>query len=498
MKFNYKILGSLVLAGSLALGSCKKSYLDTTPTDQLSANDIFKTTTGAYTALEGIHNLMISTSFNNGNHANWGQKAWDLGNDYMANDMIGSSSGYNWFIFTYNYQQMEIPNSWGTTFVWMFYYRIINNANAIIQNIEAAEGPQEQKDEILGQAKAYRAFAYFTLAQYYQFTYVGHENAPGLPLYTKTTTPDTEPAGRGTLSQTYDLIYSDIKSAVELLEKAGTNLRSEKSHISLPVAQGLYARIALVMNKWTEARDMALNALSAGALMSTTEYTSGFNSTDNPEWLWGSTYSTEQYEGLGILCFISWVDPRSGGYAAAGMDMAPRITKDLYDKIPADDIRKKMWNSSNYAQEKFRTNTPGSMNVDYCYMRVAEMYLIAAEAEYMISGSAVATKEYLSPLMESRGNTEYAGLSGTDLYEFILLQRRIELWGEGLAYFDLQRLKRPVSRVRSSMTGPAGNHPSHARVFNKAWDAGFRLMRIPQRELDNNPNITPADQNPSE
>jgi len=498
MKFNYKLIGSLVLAGSLALGSCKKSYLDTTPTDQLSANDIFKTTTGAYTALEGIHNLMISTAFYNDNHANWGQKAWDLGNDYMANDMIGSSSGYNWFIFTYNHQQMEIPNSWGTTYIWMFYYRIINNANAIIQNIDAADGPEEQKKEVKGQALAYRAFAYFTLAQYYQFTYVGSEDLPGLPLYTTTTTPNTVPAGRGTLRQTYDLIYNDIKESVRLLEEAGTSLRSEKSHISLPVAQGLYARIALVMNKWVEARDMAINALSAGSLMSTTEYTSGFNSTDNPEWLWGSTYTTEQYEGLGILCFISWMDPNSGGYASAGADMVPKITKDLYDKIPADDIRKSMWDASTKAQRKFRTNTPGSFNVDYCYMRVSEMYLIAAEAEYHISGSAVAVKEFLGPLMDIRNNTEYTTLTGTDLYEFILLQRRIELWGEGFAYFDLQRLRRPINRIRSTPTTPAGNHPSHARIFSKAWDKGFRLLRIPQRELDNNPNITPADQNPGE
>lgn len=492
MKFNYKLLGSLVVAGSLALGSCKKTYFDTTPTDQLSSNDIFKTTTGAYTALEGIHNLMISTAFFNGNHANWGQKAWDLGNDFMGNDMVGSNSGYNWFIFHYNHQHFEIPNSWGTTFLWMFYYRIINNANAIIQNIDQAEGPIEQKKEVKAQALAYRAFAYFNLVQYYQFTYVGNEDKPGIPIYTKTTTPDTEPAPRGTLRQNYDLIYSDIKQAVTLLEEAGGSLRGEISHISLPVAQGLYARIALVMNKWTEARDMAINALSAGSLMSPIEYTAGQNKATNPEWLWGSTYSAEQYESLGILCYISWMDPNSGGYASASADIAPKITKELYSVIPEGDIRRSVFNTSTRTQTKFRTNTPGSFNVDYCYMRVAEMYLIAAEAEYHISGDAVTVKEYLGPLMDARGNTEYVSMSGSTLYEFILLQRRIELWGEGFAYFDLQRLKRPVARTKT----PAGSHMAHARVFDLPATNGFRLMRIPQRELDNNPNITPADQNP--
>lgn len=186
------------------------------------------------------------------------------------------------------------------------------------------------------------------------------------------------------------------------------------------------------------------------------------------------------------------MDPNSGGYASASADIAPKITKELYSVIPEGDIRRSVFNTSTRTQTKFRTNTPGSFNVDYCYMRVAEMYLIAAEAEYHISGDAVTVKEYLGPLMDARGNTEYVSMSGSTLYEFILLQRRIELWGEGFAYFDLQRLKRPVARTKT----PAGSHMAHARVFDLPATNGFRLMRIPQRELDNNPNITPADQNP--
>jgi hypothetical protein len=76
----------------------------------------------------------------------------------------------------------------------------------------------------------------------------------------------------------------------------------------------------------------------------------------------------------------------------------------------------------------------------------------------------------------------------------ILLQRRIELWGEGFALLDIKRLNQGLNRP----TGP-GNHGGlnyNPGVFTtSAGDPRF-LMRIPQRELDNNINMTPADQNP--
>jgi len=84
--------------------------------------------------------------------------------------------------------------------------------------------------------------------------------------------------------------------------------------------------------------------------------------------------------------------------------------------------------------------------------------------------------------------------SGAALIAEILLQRRIELWGEGFGLLDIKRLKTGLNRP----TGP-GNHgaPNFNPVVYTTGPADNRfLMRIPQRELDNNASMTPADQNP--
>ena len=71
-------------------------------------------------------------------------------------------------------------------------------------------------------------------------------------------------------------------------------------------------------------------------------------------------------------------------------------------------------------------------------MRVAEMYLIEAEAKArMGTGGA----EALLPLAENRDPSYVLSTnSGQDLIDEVLLQRRWELWGEGFRFNDLKRL----------------------------------------------------------
>ena len=71
--------------------------------------------------------------------------------------------------------------------VWNYYYTLISNINYIIAAESTMDGDPEKAESIVGQAYAMRAYAYFYLIQLYQQTYVGHEDAPGVPLYTERT-----------------------------------------------------------------------------------------------------------------------------------------------------------------------------------------------------------------------------------------------------------------------------------------------------------------------
>jgi hypothetical protein len=127
-------------------------------------------------------------------------------------------------------------------------------------------------------------------------------------------------------------------------------------------------------------------------------------------------------------------------------------------------------------------------------MRASEMYLIAAEA-LARQGQTGPAQTALQAVIGPR-NPAYvaANFSGQALLDEILLQRRIELWGEGFALMDIKRLGQGLNRP----TGP-GNHGAPSLdpvVYTTGPEDPRFIMRIPARELDNNTAMTAADQNP--
>ncbi len=85
------------------------------------------------------------------------------------------------------------------------------------------------------------------------------------------------------------------------------------------------------------------------------------------------------------------------------------------------------------------------------------------------------------------------------LLDEIILQRRIELWGEAGRIFDILRLAKGWTRYWE-VNGEKSNHTNYlskyAEYLNFPADYLECIMMIPQAEIDNNPNITAADQNP--
>lgn len=487
LKFSTPLLLLLVSIG------CKKEWLNTNPSNQVIPSVIFKDTEGAKVALNGAYRLYYSFFTN---HGNFGPKAYDIVADLMGNDMVVHSQGYGWFNTDYRYTaQMSAADNSRADVMWGYYYKIISNANGILANIDAAAGPDADKESIKGQALAIRAHCYYNLINWFQQTYKGHESAPGVPIYT---VPTTDGNPRGTVQDVYDLIIDDLTAAEDLLEGKP---RTHISNINVNTVRGIRARVALTMEDWPTAATYANLARQGHSPMSAGQYTQGFSKmTDgNPEWIWGFEVITDQ--ATIYASFYSHMDVAMGGYAALGGQK--KITKALYDQIPAGDVRKMVWTAPgsgsganvDYNQTKFHAPVPGNWAADYLLMRAAEMYLIEAEAlaRQGQDGPAVTV---LESLIQAR-NPAYsaAGLTGPALISEILLQRRIELWGEGFGIFDIKRLKTGLNRPTGT-----GNHglPNYDPILYTLPDGDPRfLMRIPQSEINANDNMTEADQNPS-
>ena len=475
----------------LLLSSCKKDYLETNPSDQAPTQLVFSTTDGAYVALNGLYrNQYVATDVDV-----FGQKSTDLVSDLMGNDMVVNSAGYNWFNGEYRYTaQLTTVTGDRSDATWAYYYSLINAANNILANIDAATGAPADRDNIKGQALAVRAYSYYYLVNFMQHTYKGNETKPGVPLYT---TPSSEGKARGTVQEVYAQIITDLGDAETLLTGKA---RKHISHINVNTVQGIRARVALQMEDYANAASYANKARQGYTPMTASQYLQGFSSVTNPEWIWGLQVINDQSSIL--ASFFSHIDVTVYGYAQAG-NMQKKITKALYDQIPDGDIRKEAFHAPgtgptvdpDYNQNKFRVPDPSSWAGDYVLMRAAEMYLIEAEALARTGGQEANARAVLEELVGAREpGYSAAGLSGTALVNEVLLQRRIELWGEGFSLFDIKRLKTGLNRP----TGP-GNHGSpnlNPNIVTLADQDPRFLMRIPQRELDANESMSIADQNP--
>jgi starch-binding outer membrane protein, SusD/RagB family len=507
---------NILLIIVIGIVSCSKEALDTNPTDQTTKEEVFSTVEGAFSAINGIYRALYMADDWSTNYGaeNFGQASVNLASESMGDDFVLREPGSAWFWYDYRYWvRTEINSTSDRPFVWWnMYYKVINNTNNILKYIDAVTGDTTDRNNVKAQAYAMRAYAYFYLIQFYQKTYIGHENAKGVPIYTEPTTKNSKGKGRGTVTEVYTQINSDLDNAIRLFERSTS--QRHKSHIDLYVAYGIKSRVAMVQNKWSEASFCATEALKKTGLglMSASDITGGFSSINSNEWMWGAEINEDQ--ATGWYSFFNHMDASAGGHAE---DCRKCISKWLYQQIGANDVRIKWFNPQladeaslgpnvSYNQLKFRVKSAGSWASDYIYMRAAEMYLNKAEAECRLGNYQVARDLlttliiYKDPDYSTRLNAIINGnilnLKSTgsivNLLDEIILQRRIELWGEGFRILDIMRLKTGFSR---NYTG--SNHPVKLEITNpEAWDW---IMMLPQKEFDGNPQLNPlTDQNPDE
>ena len=505
--FKYTFVG-LLAGGMLLTTSCSEERIETAPTQSMSGQGLLANGNAALVALNGIYREMYTAGWSTtGNtHQCFGITAYNLCAEVMGEDHIMGASGSGWFWYDalYNVKSRYASSTWRSYDLWYAYYNWIANANYIIAAEETMGGSASEVNYAIGQAYAIRAYSYFMLSQYFARTLKGHESEPCVPLYTEPTTPETKGQPRATNAEVYAQIDKDIQKAVELLK--GTEQKNS-AHISYAVALGIQARIALVENDWQTAKTAAKAAIAASgcSILPVSSFT-GMNNAEAKNVMWGAGIIADQ---VGMYAsFFSHMDYEAGKYGAS----APKlINKELYAKMNPTDTRRAWWvsgvTSAGLLQEKFKFTDVATWLGDYIFMRVEEMYLTAAEAECRL-GDEAAAKEDLMALMKQRDPDYTCDKTGTalgatsatadetgSLLEEILIQRRIELWGEDGRMYTLKRLKQGFRRTA------AQGWPSAALLSTRPTDdpeSYMNVLTIPQAEFDGNENMSvDTDQNPT-
>lgn len=467
------------------LGSCKKTFLDTYSSTAVAASDALATTQNAWAALNGIHRIMY-TQYDAQPQGGFGGIM--VIRDLMGEDVIYTlANGRQDFQGHVRWLDHRNVNSGNSRFVFRLYYRLISNANVLINGIDRAVGPQKDKDYIKGQALVYRAWAHFELVQYWgeRFDAAGANSGLGVPLMLENT-----PVGqaRATVAEVYTQVNKDLDEAIVLLEGYTRAGSAAKSNFNKNVAQGIKARVALAQQNWDLAATMAAAARTGFSLMSNTEYTAGFNNTAIGEWMWGSDQIADHN-----TFFWSFFANMGCNFNGTNTRTQPKaINSALFNALPATDIRKNNFDLTGatvpippggaripYQSKKFLAFDAATSIGDVPYMRAAEMYLIEAEARARQGGRDADARQALFTLVRNRNSAYVLSTnSGQALIDEIMFHRRVELWGEGFRWLDLKRTNSALNRNLAPNTNPTISLTMSVPAGDKLWQWLFHQDEI--------------------
>lgn len=464
-------------------------------------------------------------------HWDFGFPASMLGFDLQGLDVLGKYSGYDHFN---SWQAYSTPSSDGTptSALWSYCYKNISSCNSVCESLTADATDPEIKF-YRAQALALRSYLYFVLAQSYAFNYSDHKDDPCVPIITEKNIIEaaSEGCARSTVAEVYEQIYSDINEAVSLISESGidpSKVISSKPRrmFGLAAAYGLRARINLVAHDYKAAAADAQAAIDnfSGRPYSMEEVSRPtFSSLDDPAWMWGFAIAeTDRVVTSGIVNWPSFMVSLCDGYVNVGTWRYCGYK--LYSYIPSSDVRKGWFLDDSYksdhltaAEQAYLNDYIGTPNYysrddktilfpqtnvkfapyknelgtgvnanDIPLMRIEEMYLTLAEATGM-SGNLASGKQILESFVKTYRNPNYTCAAGTaeEFQDECWMQRRAELWGEGLSFFDILRLNKGIDRV--------GNRQCYVFRYNIPAGDPILIYSIPRKEINANIKITLED-----
>ena len=304
---------------------------------------------------------------------------------------------------------------------WNGFYSALYQVNNTMYIANRLTGSPIQKT-VLGEAHYFRAYLYMSLV-----TRFG-----GVPLL-KENTQDI--VARSSVEDCWELIYEDITKAVELL--GATN---SYNYVSQDAAKALKARICLYMGKNTEASELAEGLITSGKYKLDT-FENIFN-----------TYPTRKNNTETIFAFLCLDQAQSSikiGNEFYSYDYVYKgkgtytVPQSFYESWESNDNRKArsvISEGGYYRLNKYPAGQGGTDPVNIS--RIAEMYLISAEAQGYPAGVA-----RLNELRQARGLSGAAATNQESLINAVLKERRYELFGENHRYYDLIRTGKAIETL---------------------------------------------------
>jgi hypothetical protein len=409
----------ILFAFSLGLFSCTK-VLDVEPTASISSEDAIKDKAGVERALNGAYNALQSV----GSYGRNQILVQDLAADNL--DWTGTTQDYNQIA-----NNLIAANNGVVDGIWAANYDCINRVNNVIARLPEIPGlSTEDYNLFMGDALFLRGLCHFNLLGYFG----------GIPIKTQPTLDLTQvDQARNSITEVYQQVISDLSNA-ELLLPSSRNA----GYAGSVSATALLARVYLAA--YHAFSDPALAELAISKSNSVINsplyslapaYADLFNG-NTTEPIFSVVFDAQNFNRLAQYFFARSL---TGRYEVGP---SPQF---LQSYAVADTAR---YNASIAIDAsnipygiKYKDISAGTDRV--MVIRLAEMYLIRAEALANTNGDINAIKSDIDTI-RSR-----AGLAGTTAGDYDALklaienERRFEFAFEGHRWFDLVRTNRAAA-----------------------------------------------------
>ncbi len=413
-----------------------------------------------------------------------------------------SSYSYGWWAFANDDQMYDgdlaLDDEFATDF-WGDHYRAIADLNPAIKALNAdvlgTAATQEEKDELMAQAKFLRAFNYFNLVRLYG----------DVPLITEETDVIADEIRRNPTVEVYALIESDLLFAAQNLP--ATWAAEKMGRPSRGAAKAILAKVYITMataplndvSNYAKARDMAADVMDDGINSLTPDINDVFKleNTYGPEMMWSFNASEDDNSTPPQIWLPSTMSDGWGDFKSDkvwGESYPAQARKDAYLLLVDDSGDSYLtWYGQTPYVKKFLYDTKENQDryrsvQNVPIMRYADVVLLFAEAENMATpgGSPSQAAVDAVNLIIDRANGGLVNpldpLLTTAMTEAafdaaVIQQRNLELCFEFDRWFDLIR-----KRILCESQIPA---------YQPNCTDNDYLWPIPQTDLRLNPLLRP-------
>lgn len=474
----------------LVCASCNK--LEENPYSSIFTDNFYKTASDAEAALTAVYGPMVNL------YNTAGTCASDFSADQIYPRPVVGRDTYTLFSYDPNYttqksfsRQAESPMQ-----IWQSCYSGIEKANWVLLKVPATNMDTTRRSVILGEAYYMRAFYLWTLAK--NFGDIVVKTTPSYNI-------DTAIVGKSTQAEAYKQVYRDLEQAISRLPSYTADI--QKGRPSKEVAMALYAKTALYAQDWTTALNEAKLVLAAGkySLMANVldVYNVAKEDAARQENMWA--FECESTSPGFSTQIISLYGPRNSdgpAYAATSYGSA-FVYQVFFDSFNPTDKRRLLLDT-NYvnklgqvvAQKDITPITKkgvllkkymdpnsvgGSGATNIPILRLADVYLIAAEAAAQLSGPTAEAYGYINIVRARAGLPDLtAGLDKAGFVNAVLQERSWELFGEGDRWYDLTRTNTYLQVIPAAVNDV---YPT------RAPQKKHRYFPIPLDEINANPKL---------